>query len=282
MNILLEDVYTHTSDCPLVFLDTRVLMHKLLKYYSDVHMKVDKAMLSNWAKASWSLLINDPLPYLPTPKDGYRLIMGDDYKYATSKYWRNEYYEPYKANRSADSDRPMSHNWIIEQLHEYLAESNISLIKSEGYECDDIAGGFARLKQESNRALFLVTVDSDWLQLVDNSKSILFANVLYHTPRLRSEAEALAWAFGKGMSTISHVSEIAKYKQMYGDCADNIAPGEAPLGIISLLEPTIGLPDDIMKEIQEQLQNKCSNTNIKHVESSTNWLTANNLPIIGR
>jgi 5'-3' exonuclease len=222
------------------------------------------------------------MPYLPNPVGGYRVVMGNDIRRPCGTYWRSDYCPDYKGNRTPVSDRPKEHAQILEILREYLEGSKIKIIEETGYECDDVIADLVRIKGEyPMRSLFMVTVDSDWLQLVSDRHNILFSNILSYTPRLRSEAEALEWALRSEMVGISQVSEIAYYKALLGDRSDNLGPG-SPIGVVSLLDPIQRVSPHTTKLLRSELEDTCSNTCTNHVTKANSWLTAHNLPIIKR
>lgn len=276
----LEQIYTFKgkSTVPIAIIDLRVALFDILANYEQARSSIIN--VNDWAKAMWAMRLHRPLPWLKhQPVAGYRVIVVDDFKSTEyGNYWRNIElerggFETYKGNRSASwAARPEGYNLLLDCLYDYLAKTDcpIKIFRQEGFEADDWAGVAYRAKKKSSRPMFLVTVDTDWSQLVDDKKSILFASTRPYKPRLRSEYECIMWAKKKGM-LIHHPREIANLKAEYGDPADCLAPG-SPIGVISLIEPTRTPNEALCKELEAELNIKTPNTNKKHLELASAWL----------
>jgi len=145
-------------------------------------------------------------------------------------YWRTKVYPEYKGNR------------VSEPLERELIESGTSLglpvLQLQGLEADDWAG-LMYLDKVNNRRpgiLRLLTVDTDWMQLIDDEHGIEWENLGNHTPCLRRNQEAITWALTRHKMWIPHPSYIGNMKRVMGDKVDNIPPNH-PLPLTELMGP---------------------------------------------
>lgn len=282
--ITLESIYEFNNQLPTAILDCRVLLFDILSAYSShaERLKFDSVLRKDWLLAKWALIINNPVPWLRAkPKAGWNVLVVDDCKNEQGVYWRNEIVlskglPRYKGNRNYD-DRPDTYYEILDVLKGYLSAATcpVAMFSQLGFEADDFAGLAARIKPISTGPLFLVTVDTDWSQLVCDNKQILFASTRNFEPRLRSEYEVLLWAKRKGW-LLSHPKQIASIKVKFGDASDNLLPG-SPKGVIDLLEPTIMPDSEHEKTMLKCLMAELANTNSAHSEAAYSWLLKHNL-----
>ena len=84
--------------------------------------------------------------------------------------FRHEAFDLYKANRDSTPNE-LSFQFPI--LKEILNAMNINQIELDGYEADDIAGTLAKLGEEENMEVILVTGDKDYLQLASDKTEVL-------------------------------------------------------------------------------------------------------------
>ena len=84
--------------------------------------------------------------------------------------FRHEAFDLYKANRDSTPNE-LSFQFPI--LKEILNAMNINQIELDGYEADDIAGTLAKLGEEENMEVILVTGDKDYLQLTSDKTEVL-------------------------------------------------------------------------------------------------------------
>lgn len=281
----LTPMYTHTHPNPIVFIDARVSMYKILGLMSQAFkaLSMNTDSLNQWLRANWALIVNDPMPFLPSPSQGYRVIIGDDYKRELDgKYWRSDVLPSYKGNRTAVGDKDPIENQAIQVLRDYLEDSPIKIFRQEGMECDDIAGLATRVKKDDDRTLFLYTVDSDWMQLVDDSRGIIFLNQHIHPPRVRTDVEVLQWCFDQGWPAC-HPTSVVNMKMAEGDSSDNIPPNfEHGEEIINLRAWPKSQHCAIIDELETEVNQTGSNTNKDHANHAYAWLKSNNLPIVIR
>lgn len=275
MPILLEDVFQWgIKDKPIVLVDCRVLLHCLLP-----------AVQANpeWLKALWVVALNDPLPFLPKPKLGYTIVVVDDcrsQRYANN-YWRIQFEPEYKGNRDVEI-RPPEYLQLHEAISNYLNNdgSRIKLFSEDGYEADDWAGLAYNIIAESPaefkyNPLILLTVDSDWMQLVSDKLRILFA---YAKPaplmgRLRSEYEVLRYYANKGIDIASPRS-IVDVKSKQGDASDFLPPG-TDAGLIDLVRPKQALPAHCKAELKKAMAGS-ANLNEKHFQNAQQYMAKQN------
>jgi len=144
-------------------------------------------------------------------------------------YWRTEVYPEYKANRVSKDDPAF-------QYYSKMLErdfSHIPLISSVGLEADDLAGLICRLSPGKER-IVLLTSDSDWLQLVDDRRRIVWSNFKSYPTHIWDEPRVRSKVLSKEGNWISHPRELAIIKYMKGDRSDNIPPELKDYDLVSL------------------------------------------------
>lgn len=163
----------------------------------------------------------------------------------------------YKGNR----DTCTYQQWVAKRFHNFSTAWSIP-----GYEADDIAAAIVSHYERIgvDREIVLVTVDSDWLQLV--TKSVNWCCARGFAPQWRS-VESLADWFGKKLEKESKATRMAidpsqpldiiKWKQLTGDKSDNLVKG-SPVGFFDLREPLEGykLVDQIDVEQELKVRSK--------------------------
>ena len=133
-------------------------------------------------------------------------------------YWRTKVYPEYKGNR------------VSPPLEKELIDSGTSLglptLIKEGLEADDWAGLMAHYKRIKGipGTLRFLTVDTDWMQLIDDEHGIEWENLGKHTPCLRRHQEAVTWAYTRHKIWIPHPRYIGNMKRILGDSCDNVPP----------------------------------------------------------
>lgn len=277
MLVNLEDIFEfQPEDKPIVILDCRVVLIRLLASLRKASL--DESKIKDWISASWCAEVNDPLGWLRAkPANGYTVVVVDDWRNDDSHYWRHEYFPGYKGSRSTErpADYSLSHETLLANLG--AESSKIKVIRECGFEADDWAGLAYRIRRESptefvNRPIFLLTVDSDWLQLVDDSMRIYWANDACYKPRLRTEYEALYYFANKGYQLFK-ASEIANIKAQFGDQSDDLPPG-SDIGLIDLINPTVVPSEAGKKLLKEAMLGPC-NTSQANATKAKRWLIRN-------
>lgn len=262
MLIKLENVFKHTSLNPLVVIDCRVqvflIMSKITafkKHYAtleDPEYEIDSPdydqLIKSLILAHWLTTLNDPMPWLVRPSEGYTVIVVDDYKDKRGKYWRSKYVSEYKETRD-HSQRTDLYYQILDELKLLIAnpKCKIPMLREEGFEADDFAGALWREwnRLPFKRDVFFLTVDSDWKQLVGENS--YFANAKPCEFRLQSYYEVLRDYFDKGQ-IMQSCAAISEFKALYGDSSDNLPPG-SPRGVIDLVDPFIKPEMDVSQYV---------------------------------
>jgi len=133
--------------------------------------------------------------------------------------FRHEKYSEYKAGRKPTPPDLLTQMALI---HDILAQMNIAVVESAGYEADDFLGAFATACEKEGLALTLVTGDRDALQLVSATTTVLLtkkgiSETVAFTPQTLQETYGLS---PDGMRDL---------KALMGDSSDNI-PGVPGVG----------------------------------------------------
>ena len=133
--------------------------------------------------------------------------------------FRHEAFEEYKANRQATPDELAQQFPIIKEI---LAAMNIVQLEVDGYEADDIAGTLARLGEENDLRVILVTGDRDYLQLVSHMTTVLLTK--------KGITELIEYDEAKFIEEYGITpKQFIDLKGLMGDKSDNI-PGVPGIG----------------------------------------------------
>lgn len=266
---------------PLLILDYRVLVWKV-KGVIEKHNPEDfedQGTLDNFIRASWAYLINSGITFLSR---SYTLVIVDDSK----PYWREDYLKPYGiVYKGGRPEKTAIYDKIAETGLNYITapKSPYYYFSKRGYEADDWAGQFCKLKklleeQDSTsngakRLILLHTLDTDWLQLV--SDSVLWVNTAHWLPKIRGNKEAIEWAKKRLRVSINKAHDIARIKSIQGDKSDNLPPN-SPLEVIDLLNPAYTL--DTENDRLLACLNDVRPLNIKsHLENSQKFIQSKGL-----
>ena len=131
------------------------------------------------------------------------------------KTFRNELYEPYKANRSeTPDDLLMQFNFT----REFLKAINVPTLQSPGFEADDALATAAKQTEALGGRVILVTSDKDARQLLTDSTTIYHArkNEFYNVESLMND-----WGIAP--------NQVVDYQALVGDAVDNV-PGVPLVG----------------------------------------------------
>ena len=169
----------------------------------------------------------------------------------------------YKANRDVAPDKFFQD---IDQLEIILKESlNLPIIKSPGFEADDILGTIANDASAKGWQVNILSGDRDLFQLVDDKKEIF---VLYMGGGPYSKSGNPSYIDEKAVEEKLGVfpDRVVDLKALTGDSSDNIpgVKGVGPKTAINLLRENNNL-DGIYKALEQNLQKKdlSKNTFIK-------------------
>lgn len=156
--------------------------------------------------------------YLKSFQDKYspeHIIVCSD---ASRRSFRTDIYPEYKGNRSeTDDDLRIQFGF----MEEYLKKCNVTFIKTEGYEADDIIGTLAKESKKYAFNPYIVSGDRDMFQLVNNNvKQFYLSNkgVIYY------DIEDVIKKYD-GLTPV----QLADFKALAGDTSDNI-PGVKGIG----------------------------------------------------
>lgn len=131
------------------------------------------------------------------------------------KSLRREEYQAYKMNRS---ETPSDLIPQFELIDNFFKSLNITVVRSPGFEADDVIASFVYQKKDSFDKIYLLTGDKDLMQLVDSRVSILnLKDFSLITP------PDVFKKFGV------HPEQIGDYLSLVGDVSDNI-PGVKGVG----------------------------------------------------
>lgn len=225
-------------------IDYRVAVHEILGVGRELPHDISEELLAKWIAKSWQCkLLAGPscLPLFP-----HATVIVDDSK-LDGAYWRTLLYDKYKfRDYSAKVVLPdvagakprcsISYGQVRDIGYVVAEQLGLSLFSEPLYEADDWAGSVHRLAKAGklNRHVLYSTIDSDWMQLVDDeSRQWWCQSSNWGETRLRNEAEIRYYAWHRQGVRIKHPSEIAQVKQQRGDTADNL-PAGAPLELFDL------------------------------------------------
>ncbi len=134
--------------------------------------------------------------------------------------FRHEQFDDYKAHR-----RPMPEELKhqVERMKEVLVALNIPIYVAEGFEADDVIGTLSRQAAEKELEAYIVTGDSDMLQLVDDHVVVVLPGAQRFGEYRIFDREAVRDRYGFGPE------RVIDYKALVGDKSDNI-PGVPGIG----------------------------------------------------
>lgn len=137
---------------------------------------------------------------------------------------RKKLFEQYKENRSEKPDWFEDFLWQLDRLKEILSQHNVEQYSAEGYEADDIAAILVnrykrtfenyKNKKKEDWDCVLVTSDSDWKQLVDDSCNVRYMNPIKNEILTDNEVSK--------QYNIDSPYQLALIKSIKGDKSDNI------------------------------------------------------------
>jgi DNA polymerase-1 len=173
----------------------------------------------------------------------------------SSKTFRSELYDQYKANRTAPPDDLIPQFSLIRQATVALG---LPCIEKEGFEADDLIATYAKLATEAGADTTIVSSDKDLMQLVGPA-------VIMYDPikdkRLGVPEVIEKWGVGP--------EKMIDMQALVGDSVDNVpgVPGIGPKTAAQLLE-TFGDLDTLLARASEIKQDKRRETIIANAESA--------------
>jgi DNA polymerase-1 len=171
---------------------------------------------------------------------------------APGKTFRHEMDVAYKAHRVATPDDLVRQ---MQRVREVIDAFNIPVFMVEGYEADDLLGTLAVQADEQGIETYLVTLDSDIVQLIrPHVRVFMFRPYVKQQPAVIYDAESARRHYGV------RPEQMPDFKALKGDPSDNI-PGVPGIGEVTarrLLEqfPTVEAIYDHLEEIPEKLREK--------------------------
>jgi len=134
------------------------------------------------------------------------------------KTFRHEMFPEYKATRQKTPEDLHAQVPLVEEI---LAALKIPLLRSEGWEADDVIATLARRAAKEGRECWIVSGDKDLLQLVGGSVKALRPDASFSYTAYGSEDVVAEWGIGP--------ERILDYLSLTGDASDNV-PGVAGVG----------------------------------------------------
>lgn len=129
---------------------------------------------------------------------------------------RKQLYPDYKANRTAAEPSFYEQVDFILELGELIG----TVYKQPGYEADDLAGAFVE-KYKDNNEITLLTVDADWLQLLQKNVRVI---------QLKTNGRHILWDADLFFAENKIApKQLISLKALVGDGSDNI-PGVPGIG----------------------------------------------------
>jgi len=170
---------------------------------------------------------------------------------ASSKTFRNEIYDQYKANRSETPEDLIPQFPIIRDA---VRAFSIPSIEMEGYEADDLIATYTRQAREAGARVTVVSSDKDLMQLVGPQVAMLDGM----KNKLIAEAE-VEDKFGVTPDKVIDVQALA------GDSVDNI-PGAPGIGVktAATLLAEYNTLEELLERAEEIKQPKRRQTLIDH------------------
>ncbi|HOX32660.1 MAG TPA: DNA polymerase I [Spirochaetales bacterium] len=157
------------------------------------------------------------------------------------KTFRHEMYLEYKANRQKAPEDLHAQVPLVEEI---LAALKLPLLRSEGWEADDLIAALARRAAKEGRECWVVSGDKDLLQLVGGSVKALRPDSSFAYRAYGPEEVLAEWGL--------EPPRILDYLSLTGDASDNVpgVPGVGDKTALKLLGEFAGL-DDIYARIGE-------------------------------
>jgi DNA polymerase I len=137
-----------------------------------------------------------------------------------SPSFRKQEYDQYKANREAMPEELRQSIPYIEKLIECM---NLKEVSCEGYEADDVIGTLAKKAKNEGFAVYMVTPDKDYAQIVEDNIYILRLQTAFSKEQLLSKENVLE------KYEIKDTKQMIDLLGLWGDSADNI-PGVKGIG----------------------------------------------------
>ena len=168
--------------------------------------------------------------------------------------FRNEIYEPYKANRGETPEELIPQFPLV---REAAGAFNLASIELEGFEADDLIAAYAVAARAQGARVTIVSADKDLMQLVDGDSVVMYD---YFKNR-EIGPHQVQERFGVGPERVVDVQALA------GDSSDNV-PGVPGIGVktAAQLINDYGDLDALLARAEEIKQPKRRQNLIEHAE----------------
>ncbi|HWP68323.1 MAG TPA: 5'-3' exonuclease H3TH domain-containing protein, partial [Rectinemataceae bacterium] len=134
------------------------------------------------------------------------------------KTFRHQMYDAYKATRQKTPEDLIDQVPLVEEI---LSALKVPMLRSEGYEADDVIATIARWSRREERECYVISGDKDLLQLVGGSVKALRPQEGFGFHELGTDEVLSEW----GVSP----ERILDYLSLTGDASDNV-PGVPGVG----------------------------------------------------
>lgn len=134
--------------------------------------------------------------------------------------FRNDMYEPYKANRD---ETPEDIKKSVPYIKELLKAFNIPVFEKEGFEADDVIGTLARKLENDDLEIYMMTPDKDYGQLINDNVYV------YRPGKSGGNAEVINAGNISEKYGLSNPLQVIDMLALMGDSSDNI-PGVEGIG----------------------------------------------------
>lgn len=161
--------------------------------------------------------VNTMLSFLDSEKPDSLIVAFD----CSAPTFRHEKYKDYKGQRKA-MDPELKEQ--VPMIQELLKAMDITIVKKEGIEGDDILGTLSRLGEKEGMEVTILSGDRDILQLATDKTKIAL-------PRTRKTGTTVEYYHADDIAESLHVTptEFIDVKALMGDLSDNI-PGVPGIG----------------------------------------------------
>lgn len=170
--------------------------------------------------------------------------------------FRHDSYEDYKAHRAPMPDELKPQ---IDRIKEVLHALNVPIYEADGFEADDVIGTLSRQAAEQGYEAYVVTGDSDLLQLVDDHVWVVMPGAQRFGEYRLFNRGAVLERYGFGPE------RVAEYKALVGDKSDNIpgVPGIGDKTAKALIEQFSSL-DELLANVDDISPPRARNAVDKH------------------
>ena len=174
----------------------------------------------------------------------------------SSKSFRNDLYDQYKANRPEPPEdlRPQ-----FPLVRNAVRAFNVACVEMEGFEADDLIATYAAAARDAGARVTIVSSDKDLMQLVEDGKIELLDTM----KNRRMGAAEVEEKFGVGPEKVIEVQALA------GDSVDNV-PGVPGIGVktAAQLIGEYGDVETLLQRAEEIKQPKRRQALIEHADNA--------------